>query len=680
MAISLVHADNHTSNTGTTVVLPLPSGTTTGDVMFALLDSSNAGSVASMPAGWALVGFIFAGGSGSHYLYYKVATGSEPSTYTWTYSGSNTQKGGSIASYRGINPNFPFYSCSSTVYNTNDTNLQAATINTFEAGSVLLFFGSVSANVTFTAPTVPDSNWVQDFTVSNSGTCSRVIYRDTAPSIGATGNIVATLSGAQTLKHAFAICLNELNIGRYSLLRPATPTDDTGSGGTTTWTNPGNAITSNNSYATILSFRTDSHYLKAVNAGFAIPSTATIIGVSIEVECKNSSGTSQLLNLNKLYKAGTIQGSFVLSPVGSLSTTEGILIIGSVCEMWGSSLSPSDVNNSGFGIGIRHNNAAAITLSIDDILIRVCYVIPETEVTCTAKISIASSGATTDQTILGKARIEKSTAQTVLGKARVTVSTLKTILGVSRIQKSVTKTVTGLARVTASTINTILGKARISATTLKTITGKSRIEKSVLQTLLGKARVSVATSKTLLGKSRIGVTVSKTLTGLSRITATTAKTILGKARVTISNARTLLGKSRIQKSAISTIQGLAKISKTAIKTVLGIARITAITPKILLGRSRIANVTLKNITGLGDIAKSASQIILGKSAIRLLSTKTITGRSKIIHGPWYQKNASNWYSQLLLDWYGPNASEWNTKRDVAWYILNSTDWYTTDSA
>lgn len=57
--------------------------------------------------------------------------------------------------------------------------------------------------------------------------------------------------------------------------------------GSLAWTNPANATSSNNVYATrALSSSTDSNYLKATNFGFSIPSGATINGITVEIERK----------------------------------------------------------------------------------------------------------------------------------------------------------------------------------------------------------------------------------------------------------------------------------------------------------------------------------------------------------------------------------------------------------
>jgi hypothetical protein len=65
-------------------------------------------------------------------------------------------------------------------------------------------------------------------------------------------------------------------------------------GGTTPWSTPSNAASSNNSYATMTASQTEANnaFLRATNFGFDIPDTATILGVTVEIERHRSGGSS----------------------------------------------------------------------------------------------------------------------------------------------------------------------------------------------------------------------------------------------------------------------------------------------------------------------------------------------------------------------------------------------------
>ena len=72
-------------------------------------------------------------------------------------------------------------------------------------------------------------------------------------------------------------------------LSPGTIADDA-TVGTVAWTNPDNAKVSDNVYATVSLIGIGiSHYLKATNFGFSIPTGATINGILVEIEKKDIS-------------------------------------------------------------------------------------------------------------------------------------------------------------------------------------------------------------------------------------------------------------------------------------------------------------------------------------------------------------------------------------------------------
>jgi hypothetical protein len=66
-------------------VATAPAGTANGDVLLAVLFNSSGRTVSSEPSGWTLLGSKLA--SPNVYVYAKDAGGSEPSDYTWGWSG-----------------------------------------------------------------------------------------------------------------------------------------------------------------------------------------------------------------------------------------------------------------------------------------------------------------------------------------------------------------------------------------------------------------------------------------------------------------------------------------------------------------------------------------------------------------------------------------------------------------
>jgi len=155
---------------------------------------------------------------------------------------------------------------------------------------------------------------------------------------------------------------------------PSTVADDS-SIGSVAWSNPGNATTSDDSRATasIRSQSGPSHYLKATDFGFSIPSGATIDGIEVEVE-KGSNANNQVAdNAVRIVKGGTI-GSTDKSGA-NWATTDAYITHGGASDLWGKTWTPTDINNSNFGFAISASCGAPVFRDgyIDHIRITVHY-------------------------------------------------------------------------------------------------------------------------------------------------------------------------------------------------------------------------------------------------------------------------------------------------------------------
>ena len=156
---------------------------------------------------------------------------------------------------------------------------------------------------------------------------------------------------------------------------PSTITNDA-SAGDVEWTNPGNAASSNDSYATAAVTPTqETNFLKCVGFGFSIPAGATINGVLAEVEgkCGNANGAFFSSSRQRLVKAGTLSGTGATASA-LFGTTDAYVSIGSSSTLWGTTLTAADVNNANFGVAVRiTDNGFTQTISVDHIRITVYY-------------------------------------------------------------------------------------------------------------------------------------------------------------------------------------------------------------------------------------------------------------------------------------------------------------------
>lgn len=160
---------------------------------------------------------------------------------------------------------------------------------------------------------------------------------------------------------------------------PSTGVSDSGVG-TLAWTNPDRVVASDDSKANASSTaNVTTHYLKATNFGFSIPSGATINGVTVEIErmtTNNTAARNTIDNIVKLVKGGTISGTDKADVVSKWPIADAYATYGGASDLWGLTLTDSDVNASTFGIAISANttsDGATINARIDHIRITIDY-------------------------------------------------------------------------------------------------------------------------------------------------------------------------------------------------------------------------------------------------------------------------------------------------------------------
>lgn len=131
---------------------------------------------------------------------------------------------------------------------------------------------------------------------------------------------------------------------------------DDSSVGTLAWADTGNAAANDGSYSKAINPGSSSkttHYLKATNFGFSIPSEATIVGIKVEFERKEQSSDHNIQDSSiRLVKGGVISGSDLQTDT-EWPVTEAYAAYGSSeTELWGLTWTPADINSSSFGVAI----------------------------------------------------------------------------------------------------------------------------------------------------------------------------------------------------------------------------------------------------------------------------------------------------------------------------------------
>jgi MSHA biogenesis protein MshQ len=144
------------------------------------------------------------------------------------------------------------------------------------------------------------------------------------------------------------------------------------------WTNPGNAVSSNDAYATVSVDGNTSDPLRCLNYAFNVPLTATVVGIEVFIERRS----------NRTQNGGSRDASVLLvksgAPTGTngatattYPTTDTVEAHGAPTDLWGTTWTPAEVNAANFGAQLavtKPNGAgAAHTISVDHIYITVHY-------------------------------------------------------------------------------------------------------------------------------------------------------------------------------------------------------------------------------------------------------------------------------------------------------------------
>jgi hypothetical protein len=202
--ISLVATSSNNSY-ATSVSFSRPAGVVSGDVLVAHVGTYYNTLTITPPSGWTLIRRDNNSATipFSSALYYHVAGGSEPSTYTW-FTSSKTYITGGIAAYRGVNTLSPIDANSGQV--NNSTAIIAPSVTTTTSQDQLLFFALSSYSGTIGAPSGMTKRW----DVSYSNYVRSSMADQALSAAGPTGNRV----GSSTYAYP--------NTGQLVALKPAT--------------------------------------------------------------------------------------------------------------------------------------------------------------------------------------------------------------------------------------------------------------------------------------------------------------------------------------------------------------------------------------------------------------------------------------------------------------------------
>lgn len=175
-----------------------------------------------------------------------------------------------------------------------------------------------------------------------------------------------------------AIVLTNLTtIAQYSATG-GTVTTTAIAGSTGSWGSLSNAVNDDDNRASnssSLSGTQYTDYIVITNFGLSVPTSESITGVEFSINKSKSGGTWAYLGDYSvmLLKAGVMAGSDRASAFPWFNT-DADFPYGSSVDLWGTTLTPTDVNHTGFGIAIsaqRYFGFGNMTPRIDDVTVTV---------------------------------------------------------------------------------------------------------------------------------------------------------------------------------------------------------------------------------------------------------------------------------------------------------------------
>jgi uncharacterized protein YsxB (DUF464 family) len=153
MGITFIAANSSVSAASTAVNVVRPAGTTTGDLLVAqVFVEDNTDRVTTVPSGWTTaVNRTIGARAIRQYVYYKVLSSAEPSTYTWGINASD-EIIGMIAAYRGADSTTPIGNIGLSTVNAQSSLVTAPSITVQNSSNLVIVAGGNAFGDSWTPP------------------------------------------------------------------------------------------------------------------------------------------------------------------------------------------------------------------------------------------------------------------------------------------------------------------------------------------------------------------------------------------------------------------------------------------------------------------------------------------------------------------------------------------------
>ena len=210
---TITQVGSATTATGTTgVTLARPTGAGSGHVLVAALVTFN-GLTPSPPSGWTALAVASAGSYSRMWVYYRVAGGSEPANYTWSFSGGSDQIAATMTAWANVDTTTPIDVSGFSSDTTNDTSAVIGGVTTVTPGAILLAFAGFNndtAGGTFSGTPAAGMTEFADIATAN-WTWLHGAYQ-TIGTAGATGTRTVTTSTGAPEVVGYAVALRPVSL------------------------------------------------------------------------------------------------------------------------------------------------------------------------------------------------------------------------------------------------------------------------------------------------------------------------------------------------------------------------------------------------------------------------------------------------------------------------------------
>ena len=208
-------ASTNQNGQANSITIARPTGTAKGDVLIAVIAVRPNTVTITAPTGFALVNRQnnTTGNPSSVAVYSKVATVSEPVTYTFTFS-ANTGNAGGIMAFSGVDNASPINVSGGSLTTTTTTTIAGPSLTTTVANTMIIAAREIASSSTWTPPA--GMTEVIDVaslaTPNDNGLALEGSYK-TQAAIGATGTLSATAAGNPDTGTAITLALRPVVCG-----------------------------------------------------------------------------------------------------------------------------------------------------------------------------------------------------------------------------------------------------------------------------------------------------------------------------------------------------------------------------------------------------------------------------------------------------------------------------------